>query len=220
MISCIIPARAGSKGIPNKNMREFNGTPLIVHGIRKCLRINEISHIYVTSDCPKILDLAAQQSHRVLPHKRPSAISTDTSKTEDAVFDLCINQEVDEWILLYQLTSPFMQPDEISSAIKMTSEYDTIISAVNLHSFPWKNNKPLAWDPQFRPRRQDHNGIYIETGSFYLFQKARFIKSQSRINGKVGFVSTSLINLVELDTPSDWELAERLASLELACTFE
>ena len=82
-VLAIIPARAGSKSIKNKNIIKIKGKPLIQYTIDEAKKSKLINEIYVSSDSTKILNLA--KSNKVKFVKRPKSISGDNSKTIDAV---------------------------------------------------------------------------------------------------------------------------------------
>ena len=81
-IAAIIPARGGSKGIPNKNIINFCGKPLIAWSILQALAVEKISSVWVTSDSEEILEIA--QSYGALAIKRPSEISGNDASSESA----------------------------------------------------------------------------------------------------------------------------------------
>ena len=82
----IIPARGGSKGIPKKNIKSFNGFPLIYWSILQAQLTPEIDAIYVSSDCDEILSYA--KDYHANPIKRPDSLSGDSATTESAMIHL------------------------------------------------------------------------------------------------------------------------------------
>ena len=83
----IIPARGGSKSIPNKNIKKINDKPLIEYTIVSAIKSNIFDFIIVSSDSEKILRIA--KKNEVICLKRPKNISTDKSKTEEALMHAC-----------------------------------------------------------------------------------------------------------------------------------
>ena len=82
-ITVLIPARGGSKGIPNKNIKEFVGKPLISHSIEYALRSNKIKKVIVSTDDPKISKISEKLGAEII--KRPAKLSTDTASTESTI---------------------------------------------------------------------------------------------------------------------------------------
>ena len=81
-IIAIIPARSGSKGVPNKNIKNLNGKPLINYSIDKTLEVKNINHVIISSDSDKILSTYKKKNQKLIFLKRPKKISLDNSSTE------------------------------------------------------------------------------------------------------------------------------------------
>ena len=79
-----IPARGGSKGIPNKNLRQIAGLPLIAWSIKSALASVSVDRVIVSTDSKEIASIALQFGAEV-PFLRPAAISSDESSTEQAL---------------------------------------------------------------------------------------------------------------------------------------
>ncbi|HEL8615235.1 TPA: acylneuraminate cytidylyltransferase family protein, partial [Legionella pneumophila] len=121
-ILAIIPARAGSKRLPGKNIKLLAGKPLIAHTIDAALQSNCCEQVVVSTDSQEIADIAIQHGASV-PWLRPASLSDDSSNIEDAVIDLLnnykkINVHFDS-VLLLQPTSPFRKPETIREAVLM-----------------------------------------------------------------------------------------------------
>ena len=76
-IACIF-ARAGSKGLPNKNIQTFNGKPLISWAVELALEVKQINEVFVSTDSEEIAEIA-RMSGASIPFMRPSELATDTS---------------------------------------------------------------------------------------------------------------------------------------------
>ena len=138
-VLCVIPARAGSKGIPNKNMQKLNGVPLVVFTIRQAIAAGlPIKNITVSSDCEEILSLA--ESWGVSPRRRPQEISGDKNSTEDALLhalETC-GKDVDT-VLLLQPTSPIRFRGRIKKCLEeyASGDYDSLLTTTKLYDFFW-----------------------------------------------------------------------------------
>ena len=86
MILCVIPARKGSKGIKNKNIKEINKIPLVTWAIRIAKKSRFVDEIIVSSDSKKILNIA--ENKKVIAHARNSKISQDKSTTYEAIDEI------------------------------------------------------------------------------------------------------------------------------------
>ncbi|MHB9011506.1 MAG: acylneuraminate cytidylyltransferase family protein [Ignavibacteriaceae bacterium] len=147
-ILAIIPARGGSKGVPQKNIKELNGKPLIVWTIETALQCKYIDRFVVSTDDEKIASIARQFNADV-PFLRPKELAQDNSKSIDAILH-CINwlkENNDEYdiLILLQPTSPLRISTDIDKSIEMLFEKkaDSIISVCKTEHNPlWSNTLP------------------------------------------------------------------------------
>jgi len=211
----IIPARGGSKGIPNKNLKKIGGISLVSWSIIHAKFIaNDEDRIIVSSDSEKILNEAKQKG--VTPLKRPKYLSGDKVFTEP-VMDHVLNKfkpEIKDLVVLLQPTSPLRKKQSLTNAIHAVefNDYDSSVTLKKVHQFKWKkiNNKyvPLYKD---RPRRQDMEGEYCETGSIYVTTYNQYVKSGLRLSGKTFGVLTDDTESVDIDNKVDLALVESLS---------
>jgi len=114
---CMIPARAGSKRIKNKNIRELNGKPLISYIIESCINAHCFDEIYVNSESELIGEIAT--SHDINFYKRPQSLSTDKSTNDEFVLDFIkANKLTDCNIIQVLPTSPFITSAEIADFVE------------------------------------------------------------------------------------------------------
>ncbi len=213
-ILSIIPARGGSKRIPNKNLIMLGEIPLIGHTINHSLSSKLITKSIVSSDSEKILRYA-ETFDKIQTIKRKKSISADHSTTEEVIVDVlnilsCENYEPDIVILL-QVTSPIRNPNIIDKAIKkfISDESDSLLSVTKNHSFLWEKNvdpKPLNYDFNKRPMSQNFNNQFIENGSFYMFKPWLIHKKNCRIGGKISLFEMDYWSSFEIDNMEDYQL--------------
>ena len=216
-IIAIIPARGGSKGIPNKNIIDCMGKPLIAHSIEYAKESDLVTSIYVSTDDAKIAEVAKQYGAEIID--RPDSISGDTATTESAIEHVLNNIPKPDIVILLQATSPLRPKESLNKSIeKMISEkYDSLLSLSPTHRFSWKINGDEAipkYDFKNRPRRQDileSEQAYIENGSIYIFTYENFIKHNNRLGGKIGYVVFEEEFSFEIDTPTDLIVIDSIA---------
>lgn len=110
--TCIIPARGGSKRIPNKNIRDMCGKPLVAWTIDTAFESMIFQSIWVNSDDELILNVAA--NHGVFTYKRPPELATDESSTECVIMEqLEVMNNPTDYVMVLQPTSPTRQVDDI-----------------------------------------------------------------------------------------------------------
>src|SRR4030042_5620005 len=119
-IIAIIPARGGSKGIPQKNLKLLAGKPLVAHTIEHALQARHVSRTVVSTDDTKIAQVAQQYKAEVV--MRPAELATDTTISELALLHVLSLLEQTEGyapslVILLQATSPLREPDDIDNAI-------------------------------------------------------------------------------------------------------
>ncbi len=222
-ILTIIPARGGSKGIPQKNVRPFAGHPLIAWSIDQSLRSKHIERTIVSTDDEEIRQIALKYGAEV-PFLRPAELARDDSPTEPSLLHVLdelkkTGYEPDAVILL-QPTSPIRFDGTLDRAIEkfQQEKCDSLLTVFAVHHLYWKNAdsaEPL-YDHMNRPRHQDmkeEDQIYAETGSIYVTKASVLRKEKNRLAGKIGMLPTKREESIDIDTEEDFLLAEEIARL-------
>jgi N-acylneuraminate cytidylyltransferase len=207
-IKTIILARGGSKGIPNKNIISIKGKPLLSYVIKTALE-SLANDVWVSTDCTRIASVAKEYGSKVID--RPKEISTDKSKSEEALLHFASSADFDVLVFI-QPTSPLLLPEDINKGLSMMLDYDSVFSAYKEHWIPrWNiNGSPYNWSINNRPMRQDMPEQYIENGAFYITTKKALLDSQCRYSGKIGIVEMPMLRSFQIDTPEDLELIKKL----------
>jgi N-acylneuraminate cytidylyltransferase len=217
----IIPARGGSKGIVNKNIRILSGKPLIEWSIEQALACPLITRVVVTTDSPSIAKIALDAGAEV-PVLRPDYLSTDTASTESALLhvlgQMCPSGTPDSFVLL-QPTSPLRLPRSLEAAILQFESQgaDSLLSVCESHAFFWRNtdNPSALYDYKNRPRRQDISPAdrwYRENGSIYISRTKEFLACGNRLSGKIAMYVMQEQESYEIDTETDFVLMQVLFS--------
>ena len=217
-ITAIIPARGGSKEIPDKNIKEFNGKPLLVHSIEYALESNLINEVVVSTDDSKISKITLESGASVI--NRPPELSTDTATTESAIDHyINITKQKPDIIVLLQATSPLRPQGSLDKTINhfQKGEYDSLLSICPTHRFFWRmkgdNTAYAEYDYIKRPRRQDIKRIdrlFMENGSLYIFTREHFEKTGNRLGGKIGYVEWPGEYSIEIDSPLEFKVSEQI----------
>ena len=202
-IISIIPARKGSKGIPNKNLLNLSGKPLIYYAIQASKQ-SIVEETWVSSDSDEILNFSKKLGAKTI--KRPKELSDDNASSESALIHFSENIEFDILVFI-QCTSPLIKPQDINRGIEKMRNFDSIVSVTETHQMFWNAKGPL-YDINNRERRQDSIKRYLETGSFYITSKKNLMKSQNRLSGKIGFVEIPKHRSIEIDNINDLKTAE------------
>jgi len=217
-VAAIILARGGSKEIPNKNIVDFCGKPLLAWTIEHCLD-GGVNSIYVSSDSNDILDVGKKYGAQSI--KRPEEISGDEATSESgwlhALEVIERDYEKVNWVLAPQVTSPLRTADDIQKGLTIarSRQYDSLFScSIAEDLFFWEdrtgNLESVNHDWQNRKRRQDIPRQYIENGSFYLFRPEVLRENNNRFGGTIGVVKMEYWKMFEIDSKEDLRMCSAL----------
>lgn len=202
-ILAVIPARAGSKGIPNKNIRIIGGHPLIYYSIHNALGSKYITDVVVTTDSPEVEIIAKQM--KVMCRHRNESLCGDDVTLDAVIYDAIETKEEWDYVVTMQPTSPTLTVDTLDQAIAyaMDNDLDTLISAINAPHLSWgeKEGKKV---PNYAERlnRQYLPPCYVETGAFVI-SKASIVTPKTRIGKKVDVFEIPENEAQDIDTFSD-----------------
>ncbi|MFI6598270.1 N-acetylneuraminate synthase family protein [Nonomuraea sp. NPDC050536] len=212
-VLAVVPARGGSAGVPLKNLAPVGGIPLVARAVRACLRAELIDRVVVSTDHAGIAEVAREAGAEVV--ERPAELSGATASSESAVLHaLDAMDEEPEVVLLVQCTSAFINPADLSAAVRtvLDGEADSVVSGLPTHEFLWTAaGAGINHDPAFRPRRQDREAQFRENGAFYVMRTAGLRESGHRFFGKVAVQPVPAQHAIEVDDPEDLELVRALA---------
>ena len=211
-VVALIPARGGSKGIPQKNIKLLGGRPLIHWTLEAACLSETIQEVFVATDDERIAAVVAELGHpKVRVISRSPETATDTASTESVVMEFARDHEF-EHLVLIQATSPLLQASDLDDGLRRYFEgrADSMLSVVRQKRFLWEADargiaKPLNYLPAERPRRQDFDGFLVENGAFYVTGHEALLASGCRLSGQVMCHEMAEETYVELDEPADWE---------------
>jgi N-acylneuraminate/3-deoxy-D-glycero-D-galacto-nononate cytidylyltransferase len=215
-----VPLRGGSKSIPYKNIKEFCGAPLCSWTLKALLGSSFISKVFVSTDCDKIAAVVSSIDSRIIIHRRPDHLATDTATTEAAIVDLISACDISEqFIVTAQVTSPQTTSMDIDAAIAhlVRTDADSLVTCVRTRRFFWKNDgTPINYDPARRPLRQQWAGTLMENGAFYISTTNQLRNGSARLHGKVVVHEMDESASIELDELADWEMLETVFRRRMA----
>lgn len=209
----IIPARGGSKGIRLKNLREIGGKSLLGRAIESARSAAAVSDVVVSTDHEQIKAEALRYGARVID--RPADIAGDTASSESVLLHALANAESQPEITVFiQCTSPFIDPADLDAAIAAVASQraDVSFAAVADHGFHWGLDPQgeavaVGHDKLHRPRRQDREPRFRETGAFYVMDTRGFLEAGHRFFGRVRVHEVPAEHGIDIDTEADLLLA-------------
>ena len=220
----IIPARAGSKGIPDKNIRLLAGKPLICYTIQSALLSNKLDTILISTDSEEVVAISKQYDRIDIPFIRPKELALDTTPTIDVAQHAVKHYEkmgkTFDYICLLQPTSPFRNDDLIDKTIEKIIDTKAD-SLTTIRRIPDKHNPHWTFEMKDNflfvstgeqliiPRRQDLPDAWHRDGKIYI-STIKQIQKGAFLGGNIfGYINENEPD-VNIDTWEDWQLAEKL----------
>ena len=221
-IIAIIPARSGSKGLKDKNIKELNGKPMMAYTIEAANSCGIFDCVHVSTDSEKYADIARKYGADV-PFLRSQEMSSDTADSWDAVLEVLnrykgLEKEFD-MVTLLQPTSPIITGEDIKNAfnIFIAKDANAVISVCESdHPIEWyrpllndNDMSAFATSEEKSGRRQDADTYYRMNGSIYMLNTT-YLKENPRniIRNKVYAYIMDKYSSIDIDTQFDFDIAE------------
>ncbi len=218
----IIPARAGSKGIPGKNTRTLKDKPLI-HWAANALMQTRLTDTRICSTDSTEIAECVKQTGIEIPWLRPAELATDrSSTTEVIVHALKQYQQQDihfSHIALVQPTSPTVLAKDIDAAIQlaMDKNADTVISGFHSHHvhpslmYSLNEEQQVTWllpEQERTSRRQEFSSIFVRTGLVYVARSDLILEQGTIYGDSIFSLNIPEQRSITIDTEHDFQLAE------------
>jgi len=217
-ILALIPARGGSKGIPRKNIRLFDGKPLIAWSIEAAKKSPSVAAVVVSTEDEEIAALA-QDFGADVPFLRPRLLSEDATSGMDPVLHaIGILKEYD-LVLLLQPTSPLRTDQDIEDIVKFRDRLGVpaAVSVCECKTHPscvygrtHEERFELLSGQPFKGPRQELPPVYIPNGALYLAECDWLEKTRSFVTPETGAFVMPPERSIDIDTEFDWNIAEFL----------
>lgn len=216
----IIPARGGSKRIPNKNMKKLGRHPLLYYTIRAAKKVAQLKRIVVSTDSAIIASYAS--SLGATPLMRPPKFAQDSTPMRDLLLHVLeqIGDQSEQYhgVVVLQPTSPFRTHKHIRESLALFEDAraDTVISVRHVDDHPywlWKFKsiylKPLYSVPFQLKERHELPPTVSENGAI-LITKRSFLQRKKLYGSRVAAYVMDHNSSIDIDTPDDWDYAEYL----------
>lgn len=207
-IIAVIPARAGSKGIPNKNIRLLNGKPLIYYSIKNAIDSKFIDEVIVSTDSKEVEIIAKQMGANV--KWRDASLAGDEVTLDSVIYDAIKDIKCD-YVITMQPTSPTLKVDTLDNAIEyaVNKKLDTVISVINNPHLAWKVDIHGNKIPDYKERlnRQYLPPYFLETGAFVISRKD-IVTDKTRIGKNIDVYEISQQEAIDIDIFADLKYCE------------
>ena len=216
----IIPARGGSKRIPNKNIKLFNGKPIIAYSIEAAKKTGIFDKIIVSTDSEEIAEIAKNYGAEI-PFMRPNELADDYTPTVPVLLhtlDVLSKKGINpKYFCCIYATAPFcsfeyiakgfefISQKKVSSVFSVTSFAFSIFRALKIND---KGNTEMFWPEHELTRSNDLPEAYHDAGQFYWLDSKKFIKNQNVYTSDSLPVILPRYLVCDIDTKEDWKTAE------------
>lgn len=217
----IIPARGGSKRIPRKNLKPFDGVPMIARSIQTALDSGLFARVVVSTDDAEIADVARSYGAHV-PFMRPAALADDFTGTAAVIvhaLQAMADQDIDFACCLYA-TAPLLQTRFLHQGLTLLEQHPDKSFALSVCDFGFPVQRALTLDehgaltalyPQFsNTRSQDLPPAYQDAGQFYWGRRDAWLRGEVLYSTQSLPVILPRYLVQDIDTPEDWTRAEYL----------
>ena len=224
-ILCIIPARAGSKGVKNKNIKKLKSKPLVDYTLDIATRVFPVENIYISTDSKEIAE-RGNKYNLPIRELRPKPLATDNALTIDTVLHTLDQLEKGfKAICLLQPTSPFRSSKDVLKCIDIlnSNSSTSVVSVCKIDEpHPHKMKKisdnrlvPYIKDSDSSMPRQSLEEIYSLNGCIYL-TKIETIFDDRNFFGKISLpYEMNELQSVNINSNFDWMIAEKILEEDL-----
>ena len=221
---CIIPARAGSKSVPNKNIRLIAGKPLIYYTIKSALESKLFSHVIVSTEDKKTASIAKKYGAEV-PFMRPKKLATDQAGTSDVLIHGIKKLENLDYkfneIVLRDCTVPFIRDEDVSKSLSKLrkKKSDAVFGVYRQHHNPYFNMMEINSQGYLqiskkvgtRPVARQKSPIVYQLSGLWVLDTKQFLKYQSIMVPKILPFEIPVETGFMIDTELEFKIAEFLA---------
>ena len=215
----MITARGGSKRIPRKNIKDFNGKPIMAYSIEAAINSGVFDEVMVSTDDEEIADIARKYGAKV-PFMRSEKTSNDFATTVDVIEEVIDTyhekgQDFEIFTCIYP-TAPFITSDRLKKAVEELeySDADSLIPVVRFSYPPQRAMEVRDGRLVFRQpenlakRSQDLEPHFHDAGQFYVVRTESFKKNRGIMVGDILPMELSELEVQDIDNEVDWKLAE------------
>ena len=219
----IIPARSGSKGLKDKNIKLLNGKPLMAYTIEAAIQSKMFDEVMVSTDSEEYADIAKRNGAKV-PFMRCSELSNDIASSWDVVRDVLDRYreagKVFDTVALLQPTSPLRTAEDIIEGYKLMNDKsaNSVIGVCEVdHSPLWMNTLPEdnSMGNFINPKvvglpRQELEKYYRINGAIYIIKTEYLLKIDNIYKYKSYALIMDRMNSIDIDQDIDFILAESI----------
>lgn len=208
-VVALVPIKMNNERTPGKNTKCFDdGTPLIQCILKTLLKCKEIDEIYVYCSKEEIKEYLLPGVNYL---KRDERFDTAQANVNEMFYTFSNEVPADIYVLAHA-TAPFQKAESIDAGVREVKSgiYDSAIAVKKMQEFIWKDGTPFNYNPDFIPRTQDLDPLFVETTGLYIFNRNVIQKRRSRIGEKPFMLEVSPVEATDINNPIDFEIANAI----------
>ncbi len=217
-VVALVPIKLNNERVPGKNLKCFSdGTTLLEHSLTTLASVETIDEIYCFCSSPEVQKFFPKKGNEVKFLQRSASLDTAETKSQD-ILAAFINQVDADVYALFHVTSPFVSKTSIKTCIDkvVNDQYDSANLVKKVEDFLWMDGKPVNFNPEKIARTQDLPEVVKEITGLYVFEKEVFLKYNRRVGVNPYKCYIDSIEEIDIDYPSDFELAKAVYDYKMA----
>jgi pseudaminic acid cytidylyltransferase len=217
---CIIPARGGSKRIPRKNIRSFNGRPIIAYPITAALESGCFDEVMVSTDDEEIADVA-RSCGAMVPFLRSAKNAGDYAGSEEVFHEVILRyRDLGHKITLacgLYPTAALVTPAQLKRGRELLAADEQLTAVLPLQRFSSPIQRalmmrggraPMMQPEHYNSRSQDLEPAYHDAGQWYWMRVEKFLSTKELLGPNCAGLELSAMEVQDIDNEDDWRLAE------------
>lgn len=214
-LNVLLPMKGHSERVPNKNLKDFGGSPLY-HAIMKKIQDSKmVNRVYINTDSLEIGKDAKRNFGDIVIIERPEDLRGDYISM-NKIIEYDLSQIGGEHFLQTHSTNPLLTTETLDKAISFyfqnLDKFDSVFSVTRLQTrLYWKDGKAINHDPTELIRTQDLTPVFEENSNFYIFSKESYKNAgNNRIGLNPYMYPVNQLEAMDIDEPEDFKLTELL----------
>jgi CMP-N-acetylneuraminic acid synthetase len=210
-VVAVVIARAGSERLPNKNMLDFHGLPLVAHKVRQLMRCAKIDRVVVGSDSQEILDAVKNEGATTL-WRDPEFCDEKSRPWNDVIHDV-VSRVHGDVIVWAHCTNPCIKSSTYDRAVQLfeRTHHDSIVSVSSIHNHIWWRDKPLNFDPYSGAHvaARDLPHVYYQNGGIFVAKRVAMVEWRYVYGPDPELMWLPADEAIDIDTEADYFRALR-----------
>ena len=217
MITALLPMKANSERVPNKNFKLIGGKPLYYWILENLIALEVIDRVIINTDADQGLFSNFIGNKKLLIRSRKPSLCGDLVSMNKIIEDDILSDD-NKIFLMTHTTNPLISKRTLSNAIDIflnrdKNQFDSLYSATKFQGrFYYEGSIAINHNPNELLRTQDLPPVYLENSCLYLFEKNIFLDTKTRIGKMPILFETPQLESVDIDTKDEWYLANLLIS--------